>query len=175
MYRDTRTANPQIPRRSLGLWRATAVGACLATLVLAAGCGSSKTSTSASNSSSSTSTGSSSTESGSSSTASTAGTSLTSTSSSSSGQTKGATVKSGVAFTKAGRRTGPLCRLAAAQSGTVAIAYRNFAIDPDAVKVKVGSTLKWTNYDPVANNVTSIGSGAAKLAWATSVKVTASK
>lgn len=46
---------------------------------------------------------------------------------------------------------------AKAQSGTVQIAYRNIAIEPDAVKVKVGSTIKWTNYDPVPHNVTSEG------------------
>jgi plastocyanin len=43
------------------------------------------------------------------------------------------------------------------QSGVVQIAYRNIAIDPDTIKVKVGSTLKWTNYDPVEHNVTSKG------------------
>jgi plastocyanin len=42
-------------------------------------------------------------------------------------------------------------------SGTVAIAYRNIAINPDTVKVKVGSTIKWTNYDSVEHNVTSEG------------------
>jgi plastocyanin len=41
------------------------------------------------------------------------------------------------------------------QSGVVQIAYRNIAIDPDTVRVKVGSTIKWTNYDPVEHNVTS--------------------
>jgi plastocyanin len=41
------------------------------------------------------------------------------------------------------------------QSGTVAVAYRNIAIDPDTIRVKVGSTIKWTNYDPVEHNVTS--------------------
>ena len=41
------------------------------------------------------------------------------------------------------------------QSGVVQIAYRNIAIDPDTVRVKVGSTVKWTNYDPVEHNVTS--------------------
>ncbi len=41
------------------------------------------------------------------------------------------------------------------QSGVVQIEYRNIAINPDAVKVKVGSTVKWTNYDPVEHNVTS--------------------
>ncbi|HWY89719.1 MAG TPA: plastocyanin/azurin family copper-binding protein [Solirubrobacteraceae bacterium] len=49
------------------------------------------------------------------------------------------------------------------QSGVVAIAYRNIAIDPDTLKVKVGSTIKWTNYDSVEHNVTSEG-GVAKFA-----------
>jgi plastocyanin len=45
----------------------------------------------------------------------------------------------------------------------VQIAYHNIAIDPDTVKVKVGSTIKWTNQDPVEHNVTSEG-GPAKFA-----------
>ena len=49
------------------------------------------------------------------------------------------------------------------QSGAVQIAYRNIAIDPDVLKVKVGSTIKWTNYDPVEHNVTSKG-GPSKFA-----------
>jgi plastocyanin len=48
------------------------------------------------------------------------------------------------------------------QSGTVQIAYHNIAINPDTVKVKVGSTIKWTNQDPVEHNVTSEG-GPAKF------------
>jgi plastocyanin len=43
----------------------------------------------------------------------------------------------------------------AAKSGVVQIAYRNIAIDPDTVRVKVGTTIEWTNYDPVEHNVTS--------------------
>jgi plastocyanin len=43
------------------------------------------------------------------------------------------------------------------KSGTVQIAYRNIAIAPDALRVKVGSTIKWTNFDTVAHNVTSAG------------------
>jgi plastocyanin len=43
------------------------------------------------------------------------------------------------------------------QSGTVQVAYRNIAIDPDTLKVKVGSTIKWTNFDSVEHNVTSAG------------------
>jgi plastocyanin len=49
------------------------------------------------------------------------------------------------------------------QSGTVQVAYRNIAINPDTLKVKVGSTIKWTNYDSVEHNVTSEG-GVAKFA-----------
>ena len=49
------------------------------------------------------------------------------------------------------------------QSGLVQIAYRNIAIDPDTVKVKVGSTLKWTDYDDVTHNVIS-QSGPSKFA-----------
>jgi plastocyanin len=43
------------------------------------------------------------------------------------------------------------------QSGTVQIAYRNIAIAPDALKVRVGSTISWTNYDAIEHNVTSEG------------------
>jgi len=43
------------------------------------------------------------------------------------------------------------------QSGTVQIAYRNIAINPDTLRVKVGSTIKWTNFDSVEHNVTSQG------------------
>jgi plastocyanin len=41
------------------------------------------------------------------------------------------------------------------QSGVVQIAYRNIAIAPDTVRVKVGSTVAWTNHDPLEHNVTS--------------------
>jgi plastocyanin len=43
------------------------------------------------------------------------------------------------------------------QSGVVQVAYRNIAIDPDTLRVKVGGTIKWTNYDSVEHNVTSRG------------------
>jgi plastocyanin len=42
------------------------------------------------------------------------------------------------------------------KSGIVQVAYRNIAIAPDTFKVKVGSTIKWTNFDNVAHNVTSL-------------------
>jgi plastocyanin len=50
------------------------------------------------------------------------------------------------------------------QSGVVQISYHNISIHPDTVKVKVGSTIKWTNTDEVIHNVTSQGSGPAKIA-----------
>jgi plastocyanin len=49
------------------------------------------------------------------------------------------------------------------QSGVVQIAYRNIAIDPDTIRVKVGSTVKWTNYDSAQANVTSV-SGPQRIA-----------
>jgi plastocyanin len=42
------------------------------------------------------------------------------------------------------------------QSGLVQIAYRNIAIDPDTARVKVGSTVRWTNYDSTNANVTTV-------------------
>jgi plastocyanin len=44
---------------------------------------------------------------------------------------------------------------AATQSGTVQVAYRNISIAPDTLKVKVGTTVRWTNYDTIEHNVTS--------------------
>jgi plastocyanin len=43
------------------------------------------------------------------------------------------------------------------QSGTVQIDYHNIAITPDTLKVRVGSTVRWTNHDTVEHNVTSRG------------------
>jgi plastocyanin len=42
------------------------------------------------------------------------------------------------------------------RSGVLDVAYRNFSIAPDTLKVKVGTTVRWTNYDSVAHNVTSV-------------------
>jgi len=42
-------------------------------------------------------------------------------------------------------------------TGLVPIAYRNVAISPDTLRVTVGSTIEWTNYDAVEHNVTSQG------------------
>jgi len=46
---------------------------------------------------------------------------------------------------------------ASVHSGAVQIAYRNITIQPDTLKVKVGSTVRWTNYDSIEHNVTSEG------------------
>jgi plastocyanin len=49
------------------------------------------------------------------------------------------------------------------QSGVVQIAYRNIAISPDTLKVKVGTTIRWRNFDSIEHNVTSAG-GAQRFA-----------
>ena len=42
-------------------------------------------------------------------------------------------------------------------SGVVQIAYRELTIQPDSLRVKVGSRVRWTNYDAAQANVTSVG------------------
>jgi plastocyanin len=111
-----------------------------AALAFAAGCGSSESSSSSS------------------STASTAATSSTSTAST----TSGASTAGGLKANTTPKYASPSSS-APIQSGAVPIAYRNIAIDPDTLRVKVGSTIKWTNYDSVEHNVTSEG-GVAKFA-----------
>jgi plastocyanin len=49
------------------------------------------------------------------------------------------------------------------KSGLVQISYHEISIEPDTLKVKVGSTIRWTNHDPVEHNVTS-ASGPVKFA-----------
>jgi len=49
------------------------------------------------------------------------------------------------------------------RSGLVQVAMRNVSIAPDLIRVKAGTTVKWTNYDPLQYNVTSV-SGPQKLA-----------
>jgi plastocyanin len=43
------------------------------------------------------------------------------------------------------------------QSGVVTITYHEFAIEPDTLKAKVGSTLKWVNNNTEKCNVKSEG------------------
>jgi plastocyanin len=52
---------------------------------------------------------------------------------------------------KFAQATGPV------RSGLVRIAYRNITIAPDTARVKVGSTIEWTNFDSIDHNVTSEG------------------
>jgi plastocyanin len=47
-------------------------------------------------------------------------------------------------------------RSAPVRSGRVRIAYRNITIRPNTLRVRVGSTLVWTNEDPIEHNVTSV-------------------
>jgi plastocyanin len=109
-------------------------------LLLATGCGTSESS------------------SGSSSTASTASTATTSKTATTSGTSTSGGLKANTTPKYASpSSSSPI------QSGVVPIAYRNIAIDPDTLRVKVGSTIKWTNFDSVEHNVTSEG-GAAKFA-----------
>jgi plastocyanin len=112
--------------------RRLVIPALFATLALLAGCGSSSSSSSAGSSSNGSTTGG----------PSTAATQPT------------APSKGGLKVTttpKFAKATGPL------RSGTVQIAYRNIAIAPDTVRVRVGSTIRWTNFDEVVHNVTSEG------------------
>jgi plastocyanin len=81
------------------------------------------------------------------------GSSTSSSSASASAASKTAT-SSGLKYTTTPKYASPSSS-APVQSGVVPVAYRNIAIDPDTIRVKVGSTIKWTNYDPVEHNVTS--------------------
>lgn len=50
------------------------------------------------------------------------------------------------------------------RSGTVKISYHEITIEPDTLRVKVGSTIEWVNEDPVQHNVTSEPGSPDKLA-----------
>jgi plastocyanin len=41
------------------------------------------------------------------------------------------------------------------RSGLVKISYHEITIEPDTLRVKVGSTIEWVNEDPIEHNVTS--------------------
>jgi plastocyanin len=80
---------------------------------------------------------------------------------SSSSSSSATTSSTGTSASSGGLKTDTTTKYAApassapVQSGTVQVAYRNIAIDPDTLKVKVGSTIKWTDFDDVTHNVTS--------------------
>jgi plastocyanin len=50
------------------------------------------------------------------------------------------------------------------KSGLVTIHYHEIAIEPDTLKVKVGSTIEWVNEDPVEHNVSSESGSPDKIA-----------
>jgi len=50
------------------------------------------------------------------------------------------------------------------QSGTVKIKYHEITIEPDTLRVKVGSTIEWINEDPIEHNVTSEPGAPGKIA-----------
>jgi plastocyanin len=43
------------------------------------------------------------------------------------------------------------------QSGEVQLSYRNITVRPGTLRVKAGTTVRFTNYDPVQHNATSVG------------------
>ncbi len=90
------------------------------------------------------------------------GSSGSSTTSSSATTAKSSTPTSGLKANTTPKYAAPSSS-APVQSGIVQVSYRNIAIDPDTLKVKVGSTIKWTNFDSVQHNVTS-KDGPAKFA-----------
>jgi plastocyanin len=116
-------------------------------LVLATGCGSSGTSGSASNA-----------VTGSTATSTSPATSTPGATSGSAppGTTSPGAASGGLKLSKTPRYASPASS-APVQSGVIQVAYRNITIDPDTLKVKVGSTIRWTNYDSIEHNVTSTG------------------
>jgi plastocyanin len=116
-------------RKWRGIARQSSVAFACAAALIAAGCGSSKSS------------------------AITSATTATSTT----GTVKGGLVANGKINYASPPANAPV------QSGLVKITYHEIAIEPDTLKVKVGSTIEWTNQDPVEHNVTS-ASGPSKFA-----------
>jgi plastocyanin len=83
------------------------------------------------------------------------GSSNSSTSASVTSSTPTTASTSGELKTTATPKFGAPASAAPVQSGVVPVAYRNITIAPDTLKVKVGTTVRWTNYDAVEHNVTS--------------------
>jgi plastocyanin len=69
----------------------------------------------------------------------------------------GSSTKSGGLKTNTTPKFASPASSAPVQNGAVSIEYHNITINPDTLKVKVGSTVKWTNLDSVEHNVTSEG------------------
>lgn len=115
---------------------ALALALICAAALLAAGCGSSKSSTAST------------------ATSSTSGS--TSSSTGTTGKPKEGIIRNGKINYASPSANAPV------QSGTVKIKYHEITIEPDTLRVKVGSTIEWVNEDPVQHNVTS-ESGPSKI------------
>jgi plastocyanin len=109
---------------------ATAAGALLLALVALGGCGSSHATSSSS-------------------------TGGTSTGGGASGGGEGSTGAAGVRVNTTPKFISPPAG-APVRTGVVQIAMRNITLSPDAIRVKVGSSVRWTNYDNVEHNLTSV-------------------
>jgi plastocyanin len=118
--------------------RALATMLACAAVVLAGGCGSSGSSSTAASQTATTATGT------------TAATSSTTTGSTASTGTSPGHIKANTTPS-----FGAPSPSAPVKSGLVQIAYRNITIQPDTLRVKAGSTIRWTNTDAVEHNVTS--------------------
>jgi plastocyanin len=83
------------------------------------------------------------------------GSGSTATSTTGAARTDGSSSAPGIKVDKTPKFGSPAAS-APVHSGLVQIAYRDIAIEPDTVRVKLGSTIRWTNYDSVQANVTSV-------------------
>jgi plastocyanin len=52
------------------------------------------------------------------------------------------------------KTSGSSSSASSSSSGTIQVALQNIAFSPSNIKAKVGQTIKWTNKDSVAHNVT---------------------
>lgn len=148
-----RAGNPGRSAASRALWpaRTLTVVALCATLGVAAGCG--ESSSGGSSAATGSAGASASTTSGASGSGNTGGSGSAST-----GATKGAkTSKSGGLQYDTTPKFAKPSSSEAPRGGVVQVEYRNYAINPDTLRVKAGSTVRWTNYDEAKCNVTSEG------------------
>jgi plastocyanin len=68
--------------------------------------------------------------------------------------TKGGKIKEGIIPNGKINYASPSAN-APVQSGTVQIKYHEITIEPDTLRVRVGTTIEWVNEDPIQHNVTS--------------------
>lgn len=82
------------------------------------------------------------------------GSSKSSTPTTTTGTTAGTTTKGGLTVAGKINYASPPAN-SPVKSGIVPITYHEISIEPDTLKVKQGSTIVWTNKDPIEHNVTS--------------------